>query len=739
MRNKSAHKRTRSSLFVSLVLLLVLCMCTACKPTDFFTEVIITPFSDTVDENNTDKPVVNSPDAEQETKEKSALDISKDAPKTEQEENISVYSSDPNTETKTRHSVFDSESRYEDIEASDPVKLVPSNSKDSVDGSVSAKDKSSKGDNAQDNKQQEEQDSSAAKNEGKNEKAGDDGSSGKGNSGKGKKGNKGKNNKGDKSKGKDKNSDKKGDEENESSGKMADEITYDPDEPMKNKLQQAQKIGALGQAAVMAQALGGKGTVVAMDEYTYSGKDSDGKRGKNATAQSFKDVFSAHLDASFKSDAVLWKADGSSSDDIKANFKKMVKAVGKNGVIVYEGSTSDTADMFNKSQLKTLKSNNIQLVPVEFSTYKSIRDAATCLGKILQGSEETEYDVKEAAKDYNKTLDNIVKAVAKTHGGNLAQFSTSVDKVYSDYDPINNTEYQGVYSVVATDFTSGVKYKNSKFKLKTEQGLLFTHISYEASPLSYWLQAAGVVDMAAGTKKNSDESSSNLQVVWQTNGATFNLSNFSSTAYNAFNLISKYRGKNSTHDTSGYCLLQIPGNGSTSGLGSSSMPYLVVSATQSEKASAVKKAVVKSMQTPKSTYYAYKWNSKKMNTSEDGIQGYVGYEEGYEGSVFHDRYGDQSSAYESSVRENPVGLLGSWTSGSMESVLESVWIANVYSQKPVESSTYNPVTNMGKFSVNIGGTTCTSLKQAVTEFYKTFYHYDDASNVYASVVTGGEE
>ena len=159
-------------------------------------------------------------------------------------------------------------------------------------------------------------------------------------------------------------------------------------------------------------------------------------------------------------------------------------------------------------------------------------------------------------------------------------------------------------------------------------------------------------------------------------------------------------------------------------LGSSAFPYLIVSGTSKYDSGHIKAATVASIES--------------RNTPLSCRDTWVGlrgkYDDLNEGLLPRNAFTDDGMSAEESVRENPNGLLGMWTSfdGSMESVLEPVWLAQVYSKAPVHSL-YEPKTDMSDFSVELGDTSCGSFKDAVETFYDTFYRYD-VSGVYSDVV-----
>ena len=102
---------------------LLACALGGCRPTDFFTEVVISPFAEEVDWDNSDKTVVNSPDAQEESADLSALDWDDESNRSEEVQNLVVYSSNPTTTLTAHHSIYDERPLFSGIEASDGVRL----------------------------------------------------------------------------------------------------------------------------------------------------------------------------------------------------------------------------------------------------------------------------------------------------------------------------------------------------------------------------------------------------------------------------------------------------------------------------------------------------------------------------------------------------------------------------------------------------------------------------------------
>lgn len=96
---------------------------------------------------------------------------------------------------------------------------------------------------------------------------------------------------------------------------------------------------------------------------------------------------------------------------------------------------------------------------------------------------------------------------------------------------------------------------------------------------------------------------------------------------------------------------------------------------------------------------------------------------------------DDKLAVADVVRVNPAGLAGSWTEGSMESVLEAVWLTELYSHT-ASGHPYTPINNMESYSVTINGQQCTDTRTTALAFYRYFYHLDGSNieEVYSDIV-----
>ena len=778
-----AWRRGGAALSCALLVAGGACGLVGCKDTDLFTDVIISPYATEVDEDNEVHPVINTPGADKKDETLATLDLVEESKTSMDVEMVATYSKDPTSSLEVHHSVFDLDPRLPGIEASDTVKLVYSDTEEAADEEVTnsneepentpeSRNEEPKEDEQEQQEKQEQKQQSSQKDESASESksgsqassdadddspvaddasdessdSGSEGSSGE-DSGSGSEGSGG----GDEGSGGEGGTGEGDNEQDQGDSRVKGggygdntEPVYNPGDRMQ-EVQHADHIAAMGQAAVVVQAIGGRGALCAMDEDTYLGRDENNKAAK--TASSFKDVFADELAEDFEDSAILWSDDGTSSSDIK-DFDALVEAVGANGVILYLGEYGDQSKFFNKQQLEDLEYASIQLVPVDLSTVQGILDATEVVGEILSESEDLDegWDSVQMAKDYKNAVKNIVKAVAATNGGNLAapqsNATTTVKALFTTYNalPVSQISYFDVGTIFITDYEAGVSFTDqyvTHHVVNTELGVGFTHVDYTASPVSFWAQCAGVVDAAArvSTTATKGQLDTDIIPVWQygESGEGVALPRSCFSGYSSTGPFSKW--------TRSRWLAMIWKNNSYSGnhapsggLGTKYFPYLICCDNSTMTAGQVEEAVEESIGTKNSTYYAYDIANGEHVLNEDGTYEWddialVGQEiQGPTGDlVKSNAFRDGGVSAEDAVVENPHGLVSTWTEGTLESVLESVWTANLYSKSP-NNCAYTPITDMSGYSCTIGGTTCKSLEETVEAFYSTFYRYSLGSD-----------
>lgn len=715
--------------FTAIMVLAMSCGLTACKPTDFFTEVVISPFAQTIDYDNPDKTVVNSPDAEEESGDLAALQWTEQSSQSKEMQNLVVYGSEPNSALTTHHSLFDLYPLFSGIESSDSVRLLFDAAADldhetnPTDVSEAVRDAVSRSAGASASQQSDQAISSADATTGTTGGTTEAGDNPNGNA----------SDPDNSGKGSGPNSDN-GSSNDPYAGYDGTVTVYDPNNAFA-QVNRVNHLAVLGQdAAVMAQSIGGSGAISAMSEYAYDSIDSS--TGTTQTYRRFVDIFGGEMPSDFQTRGLLWSRDGSSPSDVK-DIDALVSACGQNGVIVYDQTLGDQTTLFNLDQRKRIQAAGIQLVPVDMSTVQGMLDAARVVGDALSQSTECAQDSSAMATSYVQAVNNIVKSVSATNGGYLAS-SQGGFRLLTKYNelPVGNYRSNNVYSYLATDSESGLSYTAAGFSLDVSGIVLFENGGgFLSTPLFFWQQAVGIQASTNG----DGNASTGLKALWPISGV---VDATTLSGGGAGGARARWLGSNAgTSAMSGRALTTselVAKSGY--GLGSDEVPYLIVCDSNGKSAGQVKNAVVQSMasysQSGVTTLYsALPYASDGgigLSPSSDAISPGVSTLGSTNGKTSKTPFYTGLSLSDV-VRENPTGLLGSWTEGTMESVLEAVWLADIYSTSPSGCS-YQPITNMSNFSVDIGGTTCTTTRQAVLAFYQTFYRCD-ASGAYNSIVT----
>jgi hypothetical protein len=723
------------------------CSLTACKPTDFFTEVVITPFSDTIDYNNPTKTIVNSPDATEESASLTALAWTDESPQSVEVENLVTYSAEPTSTLTAHHSIFDLAPLFAGIEASDAVRLSfeatsefdhESEASEQDESAPEAASQSVGGDESDENGEvapledapvgESTGAGAAGEQAGGSDELGDDpggnapdrdtpgAGDGPGN-----------------------NPDGPG--EDPYGGYNGEVAIYNPNDGFArvNRVEHLATLG--GDVAVMAQSLGGAGAICAMNEYAYYGLDAQGQRA--LTYASFSDVFSGEFAPGFEQSGLLWSGNGSTPGSVR-DIDALISSCGQGGVIIYDQGMGTAETLFDLDQRRRLQAAEIQLVPVDMSTVQGMLDTAQVMGEALSESSECAQDASAMARDYISAVNNIVRSVAATNGGYLGSaraIETSLMTVYNS-PPVRSFRYTKVFGYIATDSETGLSYTPNPY-LDVSDIVLFGNYGRRMNtPLSFWMQATGVWDNA-GHGAETLGMSTGLQVFWP------EPTSWSSTMLgggHSGGALSRwldtlgtpsYRDSDKNNVLSGEPQTTFTSAGYGWGLGSSQVPYLIVCASDGKSATQVKNTVVQSMLsydqrgviTP---YSVLPYNSKGIpQASASGLS--------FSSTIGSTQWTTSESPFymglnvDDVVRENPTGLLGNWTEGNMESVLEAIWLADIYSSSPAGCN-YVPVTNMNRFSVSIGGVSCTTTRDAVLQFYTYFYRCD-ASGVYGAIVT----
>jgi hypothetical protein len=721
----------RVALSIALSLAMV-CTLTACKPTDFFTEVVITPFSDVVDYNNPTKTIVNSPDASLESAMLTTLAWTDESLRSLNVENLVTWSKEPTSTLTAHHSIFGLAPRFAGIEASDAVRLVfaseaeldhESEANEQDEPSPEAAATSTGGSESEDSSDAAPSDDTTGTATGSSGDPGDehDGDApnpdapgtGEGSS-----------------------DDPGGPQDDPYGGYSGDVAVYNPGDGFA-RVNRVEHLAALGSdVAVLAQSLGGAGTICAMNEYAYLGLDSTGER--TTAYASFVEVFGGEMPEGFEQSGLLWSASGSVPTNVR-DIDALVAACGQGGVIVYDQTMGNANTLFSLEQRKRLQAAEIQLVPVDMSTVQGMLDAAQVIGDALSQSSECAQDAPAMAREYISTVNNIVRSVAATNGGYLGAYDASGGSLLTAYNspPVRSLRYARTFGYIATDSEAGLTYTGSSYVDASGVVLFGNNNTWMSTPLSFWMQAAGVWDRSANP---STVNPMGLVTLFPLSDGT-GWSTASLAGGRSGGALSRWLGTPHLSFAGQNAMLgealsvsQTVGQGY--GLGSSQIPYLIVCSSDGRSATQVKDAVVAGMTsydrggslTPYSVL-PYSGLTPYASVGDYSLTSTIGSTNGTTSqSPFY-----MGLAVDDVVRENPVGLLGSWTEGNMESVLEAVWLADIYSKSPAGCD-YSPVTNMSSFSVSIGGVRCTTLRDVVLQFYQAFYRCD-ASGAYGLIVT----
>lgn len=671
----------------TLCVFAALCLMTGCRDSDALKEIIYDQASEAVDYSNPEKFRINDSSSELEDPLMPASEVDDDSEPTEERQNLVVYSSKPNTPNYVaKQSLWDPSPDFQGLEASSAVHFY----EDPSNPEATEQDLGEAPQEEPEDKQEEEDDGEDA----------DDGNGGSGENGDGslqgadpdadpnpETANDGANGDGD-------------DDianENGIDGEIDSDLTGSyVDVPTTNT------VAAYGQLAVLVQMIGGKGALVAADSELLSSK----------FASIFSDEGSADI-------AVGWKKDGADTGtiDVDAIIKSRAGAV-----LVYSDSYLSKSE---KKKLTDAGVNVLKVYPLTNSSY--IKKDADMIGDLLEGSEALEkgWDSVAMAAKYRSFHDGLVKAVQAQNGNKLA--GTTIYEKGVSTSTINKTSFDstatttlllGSYDTTATYTSSIDGWK------PTTNGVALATVGYSSSPVSYYIQTAGLVENAAAKSKDISTKSGTI-IAWQFNG------NIASAA------LSKWSYKTGggldealdiKWDNWNTCLFTAQSAKANSDytvsecFGSESFP-VIIAGTQE-----VKERFIANSKDANGIYHAYP--PTEASSSGVSISGFGKLTSGgslvfsaigtdYETGInsFDAGSGAGGSVPDDAVLVTPCGLFSSWIDASAESVLEAAWANDVVNTK----------------SKAVGWETY------VKDFYSTFYRYSLSDSELKTISAGAEK
>ncbi len=655
--------------------LFVICACllvviAGCRDSDALKEIIHDQSASVIDYDDISKIWINDSSSDEDSDQVSSLEISDEDPDSDQIQNLIIYSVESNTEDFTaKQSIFAAYPDFIGLESSDTVFFYSSDSVDALEREVTSTNEESE-ENTEDseepktNQETEQQSSQQTGSVSINS----DGGTGMADSG----------------------ATVAGEAVADATGATASD-TEDTSSPHDDATTSAitnytdgvgewknptiafeisnldadipsfDSVAAYGQLAIIVQMIGGDGALAATDAETRA---SFSKYGVACSA------------------VEAWT---SSDGDISTNPQNIdveaIVASGAQAILVTDAQSY--AYYLSDEQLQYLEDNGVQWVVLRVMNKSSyIKSNVTTVGEMLQGSAKAAYgsEAQSRADEYVSRHDTMVTTV----NGGLAQVTNNSNitssiayqsngtsgESFGDTDGVGWSNNAATYTVLIDSWDAGAFYSSDSLTLSA--GIAFASIGYSTTPVSYYIQAGGSINTAAalhsatasgkvavhqfagGWASSSVQNITLSNVVWPTNNRVSALLD---------------SGLNVSNTQLGW------------GLGSSAMPKIIVTS------SSIKEAILASSASETGTYHAYSFAGSDLIANALGIT-YTTYSGGLttmwscignNGTSGID--GDANPVYSSGVIDaddilvNPSGLFCDWTEGTVESFLESGWIA----------------------------------------------------------------
>ena len=668
----------RMALFLSCLVLAVTCLC-GCRVSDALTEVIYDQSADKIDYDNPTKIYVNDSTAEIESEEFSAKEVSDDADvMSDTVQNLVVYSSTPNTEGFTaKKSVFSPTPNFRGIEASEEVCFVKSDDPNAYDHALTIQEPEEEPDDEEPPPEDEpvvatsstrttedstptpaqtqtqvvepteqaggsadevspEEDSweqvpdpPQAQTQNDNPSEGDDTPD-------------------------DEPDTPPAPQETDNGGGNDNgptQVAYDAADPTQEP-PKVEKIAAFGQAAVIVQMLGGTGALAAADS--------------DLLQTNFARVFdTADI-------AVGWSGDG--TDASQMNVDVIIQS-GVKTICVYASTYLDALSESDRKALDDAEIKQVILYPL--SNSGNIKRDVKAIGDMLSESTAIQYagQTQSRASDYINMHDEVINAASSANGG-LA--GTQLFESGSDTVP-SFASGDSVYTVLIDEFDASATYQgNSKDGWMPQGGLAFASAGFSTTPVSYYIQAGGLVNSAA-ERTNRDDAGK--VVAWQFMPNSFR---FRSEQWSG-----NETTQSATLPPSDYSLLTTTVNLHSmfpfgSSFGSAWFPKIIVTSDDIES------NLIANSSDPSGVYHPYAFIEAGMGSAYSmfGPISAIPSCIGFDGTLatntnLFDVDGDLSIRDEDIVI-NPKGLFCDWTQGSVESFLETAWVNDVVKENETQ-------------------------------------------------------
>ncbi len=413
---------------------------------------------------------------------------------------------------------------------------------------------------------------------------------------------------------------------------------------------------------------------------------------------------------------VAWNEDGDDYDLSEEMLQVMIDDERLEAVIVTSGEKTLTEEQSDRLQEAGI--TVISGLP-DLKTAANIRSAVNFLGATFASGDNANVHAEQLANEYVDFHDRILSNAA-------AYADTSLDEsnMQSGLPVLSSSE--NMFTVYVSDWVDGVTYIGSSSNkieggLNASNGVGIVELGYQWSPLSYYLSVGGAINTASQSSEVSGTS-----LLWQFGHGYITVyeSDLSSST-RANPLVSTYQvvgdqGYQKIYFTSSHLRTSSDyTDGGMRGAGTSYFPYVIVNnqatkakleADRDSSANSLYKIYNREPFASGNVYYvgppATAGNAPLFSTA--GV------------TASQTSMGDNSTLYAPlsgvgytgyTVVTNPHGMFESWTDGTIESVLETAWISNLYH----------------------GGD---DLYPIVYEFYSTFYGHSLSSDEYQMIING---